>query len=162
MIENDFQKICLSVLNGLDNKAEYVELCKKYWDFENRKGLSKKEATEVKDELELDFKLAGTEKRYYKDYFFGSIQLRFMIPYGHGMVDCSYRVFSPMSDNSIPSFSYRRIVQNITGDFENYELTFPMNKNIEEFKVNLKFILKLNEKIIDIFDSEFSKLNNKN
>ena len=98
---------------------------------------------------------------FYKDYHFGNIQLRFMVPYGHGMLDCSYRVFSTMSDNSIPSFSYRRIVQNITGDTKNYERTFPMSATIEEYKEYLRFILKLNEKIIKMFDNEFSKLNKK-
>ena len=155
----DFKQICDSILNKLENKAEYVQLCKNSWDFDNRKGLKKNEALEIKNQLELDFKLAGVERMFYKDYYFGNIQLRFMVPYGHGMIDCSYRVFSPMSDNSIPSFSYRQIVQSITGDFENNEQTFPMNTSTEEYKEILKFILRLNEKITKLFDHEFSEFN---
>lgn len=159
MTENDFQIIYDLALNSLENKSEYVQLCEDSWDYDNCKGLKKSEALAIKNELKFDYKLADAEKMFYKDYYFGNIHLRFMIPYGHGMIDCSYRIFSPIKDNSIPSFSFRRIVQSVTGDFENYEKTFPMNTSVEEYKENLKFILKLNKSISRIFDKEFSKLN---
>jgi hypothetical protein len=158
MTEKDFQQICETILTRLDKKIEYAELCEKFWTSNNRKGLIKDEAKEIKKELNLDFKLAGTDRMFYKDYFWGNIQLRFMIPYGHGMIDCSYRVFSPMSDNSIPSFSYRQIVRSVTGEFDNYERTFPTNTNIEQYKEILKFILELNNKIIQLFEDEIYSL----
>lgn len=159
MTENDFQLIWNAILKGITNKKEYVQLCKNSWDFDNCKGLKKSEAQEVKKEYALDFKLAGREKMFFKDYYFGKLQLRFMIPYGHGMVDCSYRVFSGMTDNSFPTFSFRRIVQSITEDIENPEYTFPMNSSIEEFRKHLKFILNLNDQILQIIERETSQVN---
>lgn len=80
-----------------------------------------------------------------------------MIPYGHGMMDCSYRVFKGMTDNSIPSFSFREIVKSATGDYKNHEFTFPMHTNPEEFQDQLKVILNLNEQILEIISDETEK-----
>ncbi len=159
MTGTDFNKICDSVLNRIQPKKDYVKLCEVPFDFDNRKGLIKKEALEIKKELDLDFKLAGTERMFYKDYFFDEIQLRFFIPYGHGMIDCSYRVFKGMTDNNIPSFSYGRIVESVKGISKSREFTFPKYSNIEEFKKALIFIIELNEQIKIYFKEEISKHN---
>ena len=153
MKKNEFEQLCISILSRLQNKKAYVELCKDTWDYENCKGLIKKEAQEVKKEFDLDFKLAGTERMFYKDYNFPNLELRFMIPYGHGMIDSSYRGFSE-SEKTFLDFSLRRVVKSVTGDFENPEFTFPMNTNLSEFKESLKFILDLNKEIIEIIENE--------
>ena len=158
MIEKEFHQLCNSIIQGINNKEEYVQLCKDSWDFDNCKGLKKTEAQEIKKDFGLDFKLAGTERMFYKDYHFDDLQLRFMIPYGHGMMDCSYRVFKGMTDNSIPSFSYREIVKSVTGEYDNHEYTFPMNTNADEFQKQLRVILNMNEQILKIISVETEKL----
>lgn len=158
MTEEKFQQICDSIIQGIESKEEYVQLCKDSWDFDNCKGLKKSEAQEIKNSFQLDFKLAGSEKMFYKDYHFGELQLRFMIPYGHGMMDCSYRVFKGMTDNSIPSFSYREIVKSVTSEFDNPEYTFPMNSNTEEFQKQLKTILNINEQILKVISFEIMNI----
>ncbi|MCD8438388.1 hypothetical protein LNI90_11505 [Tenacibaculum dicentrarchi] len=153
MKKKEFEQLCVSILRRLHNKKAYVELCKNTWNFENCKGLIKKEAKEVKKEFDLDFKLAGTERMFYKDYNFPNLKLRFMIPYGCGMIDSSYRGFSE-SENTLLDFSLRRVVKSVTGDIENPEFTFPMSTNLSEFKESLKFILNVNEEIIEIIENE--------
>jgi hypothetical protein len=162
MTDLEFRNIVNSVLENLHSKEEYAELCEKSWDFDNAKGLIKSAAQEVHKELNLDFKIAGTDKMFYKDYFFDTIQIRFMIPYGYGFLDCSYRVFKGMTDNSIPSFSFRDIVEFEKGHDENQTYRFPMFKNKNDFTENLTIILRMNDDIILMLDEEISKLNLKN
>jgi len=160
MTEKDFKKICENVLSRLNHKSEYSKLCKDLSDFDNRKSLIKDNALEIIKEFELDFKISGSDKMFYKDYFFGDFQLRFMIPYGHGMVDCAYRVFRGMTDNSIPHFSYRSISECNKRHEDDYIMTFPIITSIEEYKTTLKLILQINEDFIKLFADELS--NNQN
>ena len=158
MTEKEFQQICNGIILGINHKDEYVQLCKDSWDFDRCKGLRKAEAQEIKKAFGLDFKIAGTDKMFYKDYHFAELQLRFMIPYGHGMMDCSYRVFKGMTDHSIPSFSYREIVHSVTGEYDDPEYTFPMFTNADEFQKLLTVILSMNEEILRIIGVEMVKL----
>ena len=162
MTDREFRNIINSVLEKLHSKEEYAELCEESWDFDNSKGLIKSVAKKIHNELDLDFKIAGTEKMFYKDYFFDTIQIRFMIPYGHGFLDCSYRVFKGMTDNSIPSFSFREIVEFVKGYDENQTYSFPMFKNKTDFTRILEIILRINDEILLILNDEISKLKFKN
>jgi hypothetical protein len=158
----EFRNIVNSVLEKLHSKEEYAELCEESWDLDNAKGLIKIVALEIHKELNLDFKIAGTEKMFYKDYFFDTVQIRFMIPYGYGFLDCSYRVFKGMTDNSIQSFSFRDIVEFEKGHDENQKYRFPMFKNKNDFTENLTIILRMNDEIILLLNEEITKLNLKN
>ena len=162
MTEKEFRNIVNSVLEKLQTKEEYAELCEETWDFDNSKGLIKSVAKEIHEDLNLDFKIAGTEKMFYKDYFFDTIQIRFMIPYGYGFLDCSYRVFKGMTDNSIPSFSFRDIVEFVKGHDENQTYRFPMYTNKTDYIEILKTILKINDDIISLLGMEISNQKFKN
>jgi len=155
----EFESIINSVLDNLSSKEKYANLCKKSWNFDSAKGLIKNDAKEVKKELNLDFVIAGTEKMFYKDYFFDTIQIRFMVPYGYGFLDCAYRVFKGMSDESIPGFSFRDIVEFVKGHDENQTFRFPMFKNITDYKEILKVILEMNDEIILLLNEEIPKVN---
>jgi hypothetical protein len=63
-----------------------------------------------------------------------------------------------MTDKSIPSFSYRKIVQSVTGEYQKQEYTFPMFSNTDEFQEQLIKILNLNEHILKIINSETVKM----
>jgi hypothetical protein len=42
MTEKGFQQICDSIIQGINNKEVYAQLCKDSWDFDHCKGLKKK------------------------------------------------------------------------------------------------------------------------
>ena len=155
-----FNILCDKVLLNLKYKSEYKKLCKDLSDYDNHKNIIKKEALRIKKELKLDFNVAGSDKMFYKDYYFGDLQLRFMTSYGYGMIGSSYRVFKGMKDNSIPSFSYRKISESNKRHEEDYIMTYPIITNIEQYKTVLKLVLKINEDFIRLFAKEMSSIKN--
>ena len=159
LTEKEINKAFEKVLDKLKTKSKYAEVCKLQSDLDNCKSLTKLQANELKSKHQINLKVAGKDKMFYQDYKVGEIRLRLMIPYGHGMVDSSYRVFEGMTDNSFPTFSFRQFAEHNKLKENDYVFTFPTNINVEEYESTLLFILEMNDEILSILKSELEKSN---
>ena len=159
MTEKEIHKVFESITDKLCLKSKYAEVCKLQSDFDNCKGITKSQAKELKSKHNIDFKLSGKDRMFYQDYEIGKITIRLMVPYGHGMIDSSYRVFGGMTDNTFPSFSYRRLAESNKVKNDDHILTFPTNTSLEEFENILLLISDINEEIIKILKSELEENN---
>lgn len=97
LTEKEIYTVFELVSEKLSLKAKYAKVCKLQSDLDNCKGITKLQAKELKLKHNIDFKLSGKDRMFYKDYEIGKITIRLMVPYGHGMIDSSYRVFGGMS-----------------------------------------------------------------
>ncbi|MFZ6013964.1 MAG: hypothetical protein ACOYXT_26730 [Bacteroidota bacterium] len=154
MIGEELQDILNRLAVELDNKKEYANLCKEIWNYDVPKRIVKKEAEQIRNELQLDFEISGNEGLFYKDYFIGGIQIRFIIPYKYGMIDPFYRAFKGLSDNSFPTLTFREIVQQVRDVKSDPTFSFPIIGDIEDFKKVLTMLLEIDSTMI-------SKLKNK-
>lgn len=159
MTEKEIYKAFESISEKLSLKSKYAEVCKLQSDFDNCMGLTKSQAKELKLKHNIEFKLSGKDRMFYQDYEIGKIIIRLMVPYGHGMIDSSYRVFGGMSDNTFPTFSYRRLVESNKVKNDDYILTFPTNTSLEEFENTFLLILDINKEILKILKSELKESN---
>ena len=149
MTGDELQNILDEVTKELTNKNEYADLCKEMWNYDTPKRLIKKEAEQIKRELQLDFIVSGNEGLFYKDYIIGIFQIRFFIPYKHGMIDSFYRAFKGHSDNSFPTLTFREIVQQVRDVKVDPTFSFPIIGDMNDFKKALTLILDINNAIID-------------
>lgn len=156
MIEKYINEVFTYVMKNLTFKEEYAHVCKHQSDLENCLGLTKSQAQELKSSLKIDLKIAGKEKMFYQDYTIQNLQIRLMIPYGHGMIDTSYRIFKGMIDSSFPTFTYRNIAEGNKQNEDDYIVTFPTNTTIEEYESTLMLILKMNEEILELFRTKLN------
>lgn len=159
MTEKEIYKVFDSISGKLSLKSKYAEVCKLQSDFDNCKGLTKSQAKELKVKHNIHLQLSGKDRMFYQDYDIGKITIRLMVPYGHGMVDSSYRVFEGMSDNSFPSYSYRQLVENNKVNKDDYILTFPTSTSLEEYENTLLLIIDVNEEILKILKSKLEEGN---
>ena len=151
MTGEELQNLFNGLISELTNKNEYADMCKDIWNYDAPKKIIKKEAEQIKKEFQLDFEISGNEGLFYKDYFIGGFQLRFIIVYKHGMIDPFYSVFKGLSDNSFPALTFREIVQQVRDVKGDPTFSFPIIGNIEDFKKVLALVIQINNTMIDNF-----------
>ena len=101
-------------LERADFTSLYIDLCNSYSNFDNGKNIKKADIKSFLDKEGLQYKIAGSENCFYRDYDFEKFKLRFLVGYKHGFIDALYNFWND-------DFSIR-----VLGGFKTYcEMTDP-------------------------------------
>lgn len=141
--------IILKSLTEIDFTNRYKEICNGYNDFANSKSFKKVEVQELVQKLNLDLEYSSKEKLFLKNYRFGDLNLRFILSYNYGFIDCMYACWTDdFSFRLNESFGGISIM--IDNDFEegvNYK--FPIATSLADFEQILIKLVKLHMDFIE-------------
>ena len=84
------KKIILNSFSKIDFVNRYKEICNTYTDFDNGKSFKKAEVQELLHNQNLDLEYSSKEKLFLKNYRVGDLNLRFVLSYNYGFIDCMY------------------------------------------------------------------------
>ncbi len=82
--------IILQAFSEIDFVYRYKEICNAYTDFDNGKSFKKGEVQELLQKLNIDLEYSSKEKLFLKNYRVGDLNLRFILSYNYGFIDCMY------------------------------------------------------------------------
>lgn len=80
-------------LRSVSFSERYIELCNSYNDFENGGSFKKQTISDILRDTDSQLKYSSREKLYFKDYKYKDINLRFVLPYKYGFIDCMYALW---------------------------------------------------------------------
>jgi len=142
-------------LINVNFSERYITICNKFTDFNNRKNFKKKELQEILTRMNSDLKYSSRESIFLKDYKFGNITVRIIVPFKSGLIDCTYAIWTEgFKERVNDSFFGIATIEkpDIESKVQGYK--FPIATSVDELEIILKEIIELHNNFID----EYSKL----
>jgi hypothetical protein len=135
--------LIIKSLSEIDFVKRYKELCNAYKDFDNGKSFKKKEVQELLQKNNLVLEYSSKEKLFLKNYSFGEFNLRFILSYNYGFIDCMYAFWTLGHDFRLSESlsGMAMLIENNFEDMVNYK--FPIATSITDFEQILREINKL-------------------
>ncbi|MFZ1749261.1 MAG: hypothetical protein WAU01_03685 [Saprospiraceae bacterium] len=142
--------IILKSFSEIDFVNRYKEICNAYTDFDNGKSFKKGEVQELLQENNLDLEFSSKEKLFLKNYRFGDLNLRFILSYNYGFIDCMYTCWTDNFDFRLNE-SLSGMAMLIDENFESkVKYKFPIATSSSDFE---KIIEELSNLHIDFIES---------
>lgn len=151
-IIKDIIKSCLIEISF---EERYITLCNKFNDYENCKKVKNSEIKKILDDVEFPMKSVAKESIFIKDYNYEKFQLRFILPYKDGIIDCSDLYWD--EDNSIRIYGgFRMYIQEINPDIKKHiKYLSPIAISSETLKEIIKDLIHLHQDFIDCFSVKY-------
>lgn len=95
------KKLIKEILTDIQFPERYRKLCNQFSDINKGISFRKFEISSVLDGSKADMEYSSKGKFFFKVYYFGQVNLRFILPYKYGFIDCMYIVWDTKSSNRI-------------------------------------------------------------
>lgn len=150
------EELIREVLILVNFSERYIQICKSFNDFENGISLNKQAISEILSDADFDLKFSAREKLFYKDYNYKHLNLRFLLPYKYGFIDCMYAFWNEDNTERVRG-SFGTMSNLVDQEFSSkVDYKFPIATCEYELKeiinrlvtLHSDFILKFKEKLI--------------
>lgn len=137
----------IEILNNINFTNRYIVLCNRFSDYNNGLNFTKQEMLAIIDKsIQLEF--SSKEKVFFKDYLIKNFNVRFLLGYKYGFIDCRYWISE--GDETIMNGSFREIALMEDKEFnEKVSYRFPIATSIDDLKYILNKITSLNDEFIN-------------
>lgn len=148
------EELIKEVLSKVNFSERFLEICKSYNDFDNGGSFKKQAITDILRDADFDLIYSSREKLFYKDYKYEHINLRYILPYKYGFIDCMYAFWNEDNTERVRG-SFGTLSALVDPDFSSkVNHKFPIATCECELKEIIKYLLVLHNDFINKFEEK--------
>lgn len=111
----------------------YINLCKKFSNFDDAISPKKNEILKLLKKHELDLVYSRADSIFYEDFDIGQYEFRFLLTYKYGIIGSTYMISD--KEKSIFRKNLANITSEIDDSFEElFEYRYPMSTSFEDLE----------------------------
>lgn len=138
----------LFILKDVKLDIQYIDLCNRYKDFDNRVNLNRKEAEPIIKSFDSHFKYLSKDRAFLKEISLGEFIVRFFIGFKDGIVGFGYLIWKEGQSNNYYKGNLLTLSKLIDPKFEDkVEYNSPIATSLDDFKEILAKIFFLYKEI---------------
>jgi len=142
----------VQVVQRVNFSKRYIDLCNRFADFDNGAKFTKEEVKEIIAKLNGDLKFSSREKLFLKDYLFDEVNMRIILSYNYGFIDCTYAFWTDgYKERLNDSFFGISLLQDEEVESKvNYK--FPIATSTIDLEEIVGEILRINKDVVHYFE----------
>ena len=134
----------LFILKDVKLDIQYIDLCNRYKDFDNRVNLNRKEAEPIIKSFDSHFKYLSKDRAFLKEISLGEFIVRFFIGFKDGIVGFGYLIWKEGENSNYYKGNLPTLAKIIDPKFdEKVKYPTPIATSIEDFTEILSRIFLL-------------------
>ncbi|QPH39444.1 hypothetical protein [Pedobacter endophyticus] len=135
-------------------EERYIQLCNRFKDYDNCKNVKNSDLNKVLNEIGFSMESVPKESIFFKEYDYKYFRLRFILPYKHGIIDCSELYWN--ENNSIRIYGgFRSYIREINPDIKNQiQYLSPISTSERDLKVIVQILIELHVDFLNLFSQK--------